>query len=731
MFDERPQRISSASNAGKVIHAHSLRRFGFGLNGQLGNAVLDLYAKCGNTGYTKRVFDSLEKRDVQAWNSVMSMHLRTGMITDAANLFVSMWNAGVLPNQFTYAIVLSACARLMAIGLGNQVHSDVIKMGYLCSSFCEGSLIDMYVKCNALGDARRLFEQVQNPSLVSWTAMIVAYVEIGLPDEALKLFDSMQRLGCIPDHVAFITLISAFVNNGRLDEARKLFIQIPFPNAIAWNLMISGHTKRRFEAEAIYFFLNMRNTGVSSTRSTLGSVLSAIASLKALDIGLLVHAQAIKQGLDINFYVGSSLVNMYAKCHELESARQVFESLDERNIVIWNAMLGCYAQNDFAEQVVQLFINMKDGGFQADEFTYTSILSACGSLGKLHYGCQLHSLIIKTNFESNLFVGNALVDMYAKSGALDKARHLFEHIEDKDNVSWNAIIVGYVHMELDDAAFILFQRMVSDGTAPDEVALSSILSSCANLKDFLRGRQMHCLTVKHGLETSLYAGSSLVDMYVKCGSTETASELFYLMPKWSVVSMNTLIGGYAQNNLEGAVDLYNLMQAEGLCPSEITYASLLDACREPSKYDMGRQIHCIILKKGFLYDDGFLSISLLGMYLGSLKKTDAIKLFIEFPDRKSTILWTCMISGLNQNECHKEAMELYREMRSCDVTPDQATFASILKVCSILTSLRDGTEIHSFVFRSGFNSDVLVGSALIDMYAMWRCEKFCAGFQGN
>ncbi|XP_056684879.1 pentatricopeptide repeat-containing protein At3g09040, mitochondrial isoform X2 [Spinacia oleracea] len=716
VFDEMPQRISQAFYACKVIHARSLI-LGFGLNGKLGNAILDLYAKCGNAGYTKRVFERLELRDVQGWNSIMSLYLRSGLLDRVVELFGSMRDLGVVPNPFSYAIVLSACGRMMLIEFGKQVHCDVIKMGYLCHSFCEGSLTDMYVKCNALGDARRMFDQLCSPSLVSWTAMITAYVQMGLLDEALKVFECMQSLGCVPDHVAFVTVISAFVNDGRLDKARELFTQMPLPSTVAWNVMISGYAKRGNEAEAVNFFLMMRKMGVPSSRSTLGSVLSATASLKRLDIGLPVHAQALKQGLDRNVYVGSSLLNMYAKCHKPESARQVFDSLDQRNIVLWNALLGGYVQNGFASEVVELFMDMKDGGLQADEFTYTSILSACGCLKRLDFGSQLHSVIIKTNFESNLFVGNALVDMYAKSGSLAEARQLFETIKGRDNVSWNAIIVGYVQEEEEDEAFGLFRRMISDGTPADEFAMASILSASANLKNLARGRQLHSLSVKYGLATSLFAGSSLIDMYVKCGVTETAREVFYRMHKWSVISMNALIAGLSQDNMEEAVKIYKLMLAEELCPSVITFANLLGACQSPCRFNLGRQIHCLLLKKGILYDDGYLGLSLLGMYMDSHSNEDANKLFLEFPEPKSAILWTSMISGLSQNNCHEVALGVYREMRSYNVLPDQATFASILKVCSFLTSLRDGTEIHCFVLRSGFNSDVLVCCAIIDMYA--------------
>ncbi|GMH17124.1 hypothetical protein Nepgr_018965 [Nepenthes gracilis] len=716
VFDEMPQRVSQVSKNGRIMHAQSLK-LGFASTGQLGNAILDLYAKCGDLDFTEKVFNRLEKREVLAWNSFISMYSRIGLLDHVVKSFRWLRISGVMPNQFTYAILLSTCARSLAISIGKQVHCDVIKTGFECNSFCESSLIDFYVKCNSVNDAMHLFDQVDNPVMVSWTAMISAYARIGSLDEVIHMFQTMQKVGCLPDHVAFVTAIDAFVRLGRLKEAFNWFSRMPDPDAIAWNLMISGHAKCGYEAEAVEFFLNMRKSGVKSTRSTLGSVLSAIAGLEALDIGLLVHGQAIKQGLDRNVYVGSSLINMYAKCQKLISAREIFDSLDDRNVVFWNAMLGSYAQNGFVNEVVELFINMKESGFQADEFTYTSILSACGCLDRLGMGCQLHSIIIKNNFESNLFIGNALVDMYAKSGALTEARRLFELIQNRDNVSWNAIIVGHVQEEEEGEALEMFKRMMLDGLAPDEVALASISSACANLKDLDQGKLIHCLAVKYGLETSLYAGSSLIDMYVKCGAIAAACEIFYHMPRRSVVSMNALIAGHAQNSLEEAVNLFQIMQAEELHPSEITFTNLLDACHGPYDIVLGWQIHCRLVKNGFLYHDEVLSISLLSMYMNCLRKKDATNLFSEFPNPKGTILWTAMISGLNHNESSDEALQLYKEMRNYSVLPDQATFACILKACSTSASMRDGAEIHSSIFHTGFNSDELVVSALIDMYA--------------
>ncbi|PHU20001.1 Pentatricopeptide repeat-containing protein, mitochondrial [Capsicum chinense] len=714
LFDEMPQRTSRSIKACKTIHLQSLQ-LGFASQGHLGNSIVDLYAKCGDMVSAEKAFFKLEKKDSMAWNSIILMYSRYGLLENVVEAFGSMWNSGVWGNQFSYAIVLSACGRLVNVELGKQVHCSVVKTGFGFDSFTEGSLIDMYAKCGYLIDAWRIFDGAVELDNVSWTAMISAYVQAGLPQKAMEVFEEMQERGCVPDQVASVTIINACVGLRRLDAARQLFTRMTSPNVVAWNVMISGHAKGGKEVEAIKFFEDMIKASVRPTRSTLGSVLSAIASIANLSFGLQVHALALKQGLESNVYVGSSLINMYAKCQKMEAASEVFNRLGEKNEVLWNALLAGYAQNGSACKVVKLFRNMRLSSFETDEYTCTSILSACACLEDMEMGRQLHSIIIKNKFASNLFVGNALIDMYAKCGALGEARQQFEKMLIRDHISWNAIIVGYVQDEEEEEAFIMFRKMILE-LSPDEACLASILSACANIQDLNKGKQVHSLLVKYGLESGLFAGSSLVDMYCKCGKVNSASEVFFCIPDKSVVSTNALISGYAQTNINYAVHLFQNMLVEGLRPSEVTFASILDACSDQT-YMLGRQLHSFISKLGFSYDDEFLAISLIGMYYNSRRLEDASLLFSEFTKLKSPLLWTAMISGNIQNDYCEEALLGYQEMRKFNVMPDQATFASALKACSTLASVQDGRKIHSLIFHTGFDTDELTSSALIDMYA--------------
>ncbi|XP_020969005.1 pentatricopeptide repeat-containing protein At3g09040, mitochondrial-like [Arachis ipaensis] len=701
----------------KVVHAHAIKH-DISSDGFLASATIDLYAAAGNVPFAQRLFHQLHprQRHLSAYNSIISMYSRQGLFQNALRCFVSMMRFGQLPDQFTLAIALSVCSKLRNVEFGTLLHSCVIKAGFESNPFCQGALIDLYAKCGFLRHASAIFDAAVHLDNVSWTALISGYVRAGLPQDALQVFDKMQIAGCSPDQVVFVTVLNALVNLGKLDDACKLFRDMHTSNVVAWNAMISGHAKSGHHKEAIEFFLEMRKCGIKSSRSTLASVLSAIASLAALDYGLLVHGEAIKQGLGSSIYVGSSLISMYGKCEMLDAAKQVFDVMSEKNMVTWNAMLGVYAQNGYFNHVLELFLNMTRRTIEPDEFTFTSILSSCACFESLEIGRQVHSVVIKRSFANNLFVNNALVDMYAKAGALKEARKQFERMKTRDNISWNAIIVGYVQEEEETDAFKMFNKMRLHGIVPDEVALASILSACGNVKLLEAGLQFHCLAVKLGLETNLFVGSSLIDMYSKCWSIEDARKIYSNMPEWSVVSMNALISGYALKNIKEAINLFSDMLALGLKPSEITFASLIDACKG-SQVNLGLQIHCAIVKRGLLCGSEFLGTSLLGMYMDSQRIADANLLFSEFSNLKSIVMWTALISGYTQNDCCYEAINSYREMRDNSMFPDQATFVSVLRACALLSALQDGKEIHSLIFHTGFDLDELTSSALIDMYA--------------
>eukprot|EP01018_Ginkgo_biloba_P001634 Gb_19896 [translate_table: standard] len=440
--------------------------------------------------------------------------------------------------------------------------------------------------------------------------------------------------------------------------------------------------------------------------STYAFLLQGCVSKSALPDGKLVHAHITEKGLMRDRFLGNTLMNMYSKCGTLADARKVFDQMPERNVFSWTIMIGAYARHEPPdEEALTLFHQMQRTGIQPNQFTFASVLPACGNLEDL---ADFHKEIIRSGFDSDVFVGNALVDMYGKYGSIENARHVFDKIPQRDLVSWNTMIGVYAQNGYVNDATELFQK------APvlDVISWNTMIAG--------------------------YAQNGFVDEALKC---------FQKMPKRNVVSWTAMIAGYAENGHdEETLKLFREMQLAGVKPNLITFASVLRACASLGDLERGIDIHEEIIRSGF-HSDVIVESALVDMYAkcGRIEKArslfdkmhqrtavswtamiagysqnghvdEALKLFQKMPER-DVVSWTTMIAGYAQNGHGEESLKLFLQMKLAGVKPDSKTFASVLPACATLAALEQGMEIHEEIIRGGFQRDVTVANALVDMYA--------------
>ncbi|KAM0918062.1 hypothetical protein ACQ4PT_009072 [Festuca glaucescens] len=638
-------------------------------------------------------------------------------------------SAGERPDQFDLAAVLSACARLGALASGTQVHCDAVKRGFSSGGFCAAALVNMYARCSRVGDARRVFVGIACPDAVCWTSMISGYHRARRYQEALSLISRMVTMGSSPDQVTCVTVISTLASLQRLEDATTLLKRMPAPSSVAWNAVISGYAQQSgSEHEVFGLYKDMKRQGQWPSRSTFASMLSAAANVTAFVEGQRVHGAAVRYGLDRNVFVGSSLINLYAKCGCIGEAMRVFDFSCGKNIVMWNAMLNGLVRNELQEEAIQMFRYMFRLGLEAGEFTFVGVLGACAYMGSHCLGRQVHCVTMKNCMDANLFVANATLDMYSKFGAIDDAKTIFNLIAYKDSVSWNALIVGLAHNEEEEEAIHMLKQMNLDRITPDEVSLATVINACSNIRATETGKQIHCLAVKYNICSNHAVGSSLIDLYSKHGDIDSSRKVLAQVDASSIVPINALIAGLVRNSTENeAIQLFQQLLRDGLKPSSFTFSSILSGCTGLFSSILCKQVHCYTLKSGLLNDDTSLGVSLIGIYLKSKMPEDANKLLIEVPDHKSLLEWTAIISGYAQNGYSSQSFLSFWRMRSYDVHLDEATFASILKACSEMTSLTDGKEIHGLIVKSGFDSYETASSSLIDMYS--KCGDITSAFE--
>eukprot|EP01018_Ginkgo_biloba_P002617 Gb_35466 [translate_table: standard] len=412
-------------------------------------------------------------------------------------------------------------------------------------------------------------------------------------------------------------------------------------------------------------------------RSTYVCVLGVCIKERALSDGKLVHSHTILRGFLPDKLLQNTLLNMYAKYGSPEDARRFFDQMLIRDVCSWSVMIAAYSRHGFAEEALTFFHQMQRTGIQPNEFTFASVLPACANLTALDKGMEIHEGITRRGFQFNVFVGNSLVDMYAKCGCIEKARSLFDKMSARDVVSWTAMIAGYAQNGQSVEALNLFKQMQLAVVKPDAKMFASVLSACANLATLEQGMEIQAYIIRTGLQSDVFVESALVDMYAKCGTIIKARNVFDKMPQRNVVSWTAIIAGYARNG-----DIDEAQKLFGKMPKS----------------------------------DAISWTSMVGGYTENGHADETLNLFQRIPQR-DVVSWNAMIAGYAQNGQSVEALKLFRQMKLAGAKPDSKTFASVLPACANLAALEQGVEIHEEIIRSGCQSDVFVANALLDMYA--------------
>eukprot|EP01018_Ginkgo_biloba_P011244 Gb_34298 [translate_table: standard] len=456
------------------------------------------------------------------------------------------------------------------------------------------------------------------------------------------------------------------------------------------------------------------NTNASA--NNYASLLQASTNKKSLIQGKVLHAHLLVTGLNQNVLLGTKLAAMYAICGSMAHARLVFDKISERNSFLWNMMIRGYACNGLCEETLSLYHQMQREGVQPDNFTFPFVLKACAALSALQEGKEIHDDIVRAGFESDVFVGNSLVAMYAKCGSIDLARHLFDKMPKRSVVSWNAMIAGYAQNGHANEALSLFHQMKLADVIPDKATIVSVLPACAELGDLQNGKDVHAYVIRNKFESDISVGNSLVAMYAKCGSADFARQMFDKISNKDVVSWTTMIAGYTQNGQASeALALYHQMQLAGIKPNSLTMVGVLPACANLAALHQGKWIHAYIIRNGF-ESDVIAGTALIDMYTKCGNMESAYQLFDNMSAR-NVVSWNAMIVGYTQNAQANEALTLFHQMQLEGIRPDRATMVSVLPACAHLAALQQGKWIHGYIIRSGFEPDVCVGTALIDMYA--------------
>jgi pentatricopeptide repeat protein len=295
--------------------------------------------------------------------------------------------------------------------------------------------------------------------------------------------------------------------------------------------MISGFVLNGMDFDALKMLQWALSKNLRPNAVTLASVLPACAGLAALKLGKELHAKILKIGLEGRCYVGSAIIDMYAKCGRLDLACLVFSRMSERDAICWNSMITSYSQNALPKEAIDLFRQMGMEGAKYDCASISAALSACANLPALRYGKEIHGFMIRGAFSFDLFCESALIDMYAKCGQLDIARCVFERMGHKNEVSWNSIIAAYGNHGCLKDCVALFNEMREHGFQPDHVTFLALISACGHAGQVEEGkRYFNSMTQEFGIAARMEHYASMIDLFGRAGCLEEAFQVIKSMP---------------------------------------------------------------------------------------------------------------------------------------------------------------------------------------------------------
>ncbi|CAK7334707.1 unnamed protein product [Dovyalis caffra] len=514
-------------------------------------------------------------------------------------------------------------------------------------------------------------------------------------------------------------LISLYASFKKPHSSTKVFDSIVQKDTFLWNSIIKSHFSNGNYLKAFDFYIQMRYNNTPPNQFTIPMIVATCAELLWLERGKYIHGVVSKSGLFAdNSAVGSSFIYMYAKCGVMEDASLMFDEIVVRDVVSWTALVTGYVHNGESEKGLECLCEMHRVGGDDEKVNFRTIeggFQACGNSGALSEGRCLHGLVVKTGLGCSQVVQSSLLSMYSKCGSVEEAYNSFCEVVDKDVFSWTSIIGVCTRFGFMNDCLNLFGDMLVEDVYPDGIVISCILLGFGNFMMVREGKACHGLIVRRNYVLDETVKNALLSMYCKFGTLTPAEKVFECVHERNKESWNTMVFGYGKMGMEEkCIELFREMRNLGIQADSNTLVSVISSCSQLGAISLCLSVHCYIIKSS-MYEDVSIANSLIDMYGKGRNLFVAWKMFSRM--QRDVVTWNTMMSSFIHSGHYAEAIKLFDEMISENLSPNSATLVIMLSACSHLPSLEKGKMIHQYVEEGGFELNVSLATALVDMYA--------------
>ncbi|KAK0577168.1 hypothetical protein LWI29_028875 [Acer saccharum] len=561
---------------------------------------------------------------------------RENKLKEALAILDYMDQQGFPANVTTFNALIAACVRNKSLAEAKQIHTHIRINGLENNEFLRTKLVHMYTSCGSSEDADKVFDESTSRSVYPWNALLRGTVIAGRRQyrNVLANYMKMRELGvelnvytfsCViksfagssaftqglkthallikkgfVDYVILRTcLIDMYFKCGKIKLAHRVFEETDERDVVLWGAMISGLAHNRLHMEALDYVRWMISEGIYPNSVVLTMILPVIGEVGAQKLGREVHAYVLKrQRYAKEQFIQSGLVDMYCKCGDLSSGRQVFYGSVERNAIMWTALMSGYVSNGMLEQALRSIVWMQQEGLRPDVVTIATVLPVCAQLRALKHGKEIHAYAVKSWFLPNVSIVTSLMLMYSKCGVLEYSHKLFDSTEERNVISWTVMINSYVDNERPHEALGVFRTMQLSRHRPDSVAMARMLSVCGELKALKLGKEIHGQVLKKKFESIPFVAAENIKMYAMCGFIESAKLVFDAVPIKGSVSWTAIIKAHGYNHLfREAIDLFNEMRHGGFTPNHFTFKAVLSICNQAGFADEACQIFNLMSRK--------------------------------------------------------------------------------------------------------------------------------------
>ncbi|KAL5544211.1 hypothetical protein UlMin_007995 [Ulmus minor] len=536
------------------------------------NSLLGVYWKRGEVEDAVKLFDKMPEKDSVSWNTMISGLCRLGDYMGSLRMFNQMIQEhGVFPNRVACISALSSCSGIVSLVHGREIHGFVVKSGLDDDDFLISGLIDMYMKCGNVKNAECVVEGILEKesirgNAVIWNVIISGYVSNGCLSKAMELFLKMLAIQILPDSstmVAVLVLCSELLdlqvgkqihgfavslglnNDVRVETALldmyfkcgdgkaglDIFKRSSNRNTVMWGAVISNCAQSGFPLEVLELFHDYIVEYGFAEPVIILAALRACSFLTLKSKGLEIHGLVVKSGFALDDFVGGALVDMYAKCGDIDSAEKAFYRLSARDLISWNALISGYSQNDCPNEALKACLDMQLKQIKPNAVTGAHILSVCSTLSAVNLCKEVHGYLLRQGFGCNVLICNSLIATYAKCGDIDSSLTIFQKMPYRNEVSWNSILLGFGMHGHAEKTFLLFEKIKEAGMKPDHATFTALLSACSHAGRVEEGfKYFRSMTEDYKIEPRLEQYTCMVDLLGRAGHLQQAYDMILAMP---------------------------------------------------------------------------------------------------------------------------------------------------------------------------------------------------------